>query len=100
VICGLPLKGLGFCEMHYQRFKKHGDPLTIKDNQFVPARKDSEANPVRMCQVPGCTESYHANGYCGKHAQQAKRGTLGSSAPNKSEAAKKAWATRRSKSGA
>lgn len=32
-ICGKPVKGLGFCDKHYQRFKKHGDPLTVKINQ-------------------------------------------------------------------
>lgn len=26
-ICGKPVKGLGFCEKHYQRFKKYGDPM-------------------------------------------------------------------------
>jgi hypothetical protein len=97
VICGKPHKGLGFCEMHYQRFKKWGDPLTVKHNQFTPARKDVEANPTRVCQVPGCTAKYHANGYCSRHAQQARRGTLGTAAPNKSEAAKKAWETRRTR---
>ena len=32
-VCGAPLKGLGFCEKHYQRFKKHGDPHMVKINQ-------------------------------------------------------------------
>ena len=26
-ICGKPQKGLGYCEKHYQRFKKYGDPM-------------------------------------------------------------------------
>lgn len=26
-ICGKPMKGLGYCEKHYQRFKKYGNPL-------------------------------------------------------------------------
>lgn len=26
-ICGKPMKGLGYCEKHYQRFKKYGDPF-------------------------------------------------------------------------
>lgn len=25
IICGDPIKGLGYCNMHYQRFKKYGD---------------------------------------------------------------------------
>ena len=26
-ICGKPVKGLGYCEKHYQRYKKYGNPL-------------------------------------------------------------------------
>lgn len=36
-ICGAPQKGLGLCDKHYQRFKKHGDPLATKVNQHRPA---------------------------------------------------------------
>jgi 5-methylcytosine-specific restriction endonuclease McrA len=36
VICGKPQKGLGYCEKHYQRFKKYGDPLAFKRNQHTP----------------------------------------------------------------
>lgn len=32
-ICGKPQKGLGYCDKHYQRFKKWGDPLAVKPNQ-------------------------------------------------------------------
>lgn len=28
-ICGKPVKGYGFCDLHYQRFKKYGDPNHI-----------------------------------------------------------------------
>ena len=35
-ICGKPQKGLGYCEKHYQRFKKWGDPLLVKTNQHSP----------------------------------------------------------------
>lgn len=38
-VCGKPQKGLGFCDMHYQRFKKWGDPMMVKDNQHTPTRK-------------------------------------------------------------
>jgi len=27
LICGKPVKGLGYCEKHYQRFKRYGDPM-------------------------------------------------------------------------
>ena len=26
-VCGKPVKGFGYCEKHYQRFKKYGNPL-------------------------------------------------------------------------
>ena len=62
--------------MHYQRFKRHGNALAVKDNQFVPLRLEGQPNQIKICAVPGCVAKYHANGYCGKHAQQARRGTL------------------------
>jgi hypothetical protein len=70
---------LGYCEKHYQRFKKWGDPLAVKDNQFVPLRSETEPNPTRACAIAGCLRPYHANGYCGMHVQQARRGTLSQS---------------------
>jgi 5-methylcytosine-specific restriction endonuclease McrA len=91
VICGKPQKGLGYCEMHYQRFKKHGDPLAIKDNQFVPVRKEGESHPQKGCKVLDCTGKYHAKGYCSKHAQQATRGTLGQRQMTKAEASLVRW---------
>ena len=36
VICGKPQKGLGYCNKHYLRFKKWGDPLAVKVNQNTP----------------------------------------------------------------
>lgn len=38
-LCDRPHKGLGYCEMHYQRFKKWGDPLMVKDNQHSKVRR-------------------------------------------------------------
>ena len=29
-ICGAPHKGLGYCQKHYQRFRKYGDPFLTK----------------------------------------------------------------------
>ena len=70
VICGKPQKGLGYCDKHYQRFKKWGNPLLVKDNQFVPVRSEGEQNPQKICQAPGCNLPYHAKGYCNRHAMQ------------------------------
>jgi hypothetical protein len=35
-ICDQPVKGLGYCTKHYQRFRKHGDPLAVRSNQYSP----------------------------------------------------------------
>lgn len=98
MICGKPHKGLGYCDKHYQRFKKWGDPLAVKDNQFSEVRQDGEKKVQKTCSVPRCNAKYHANGYCTKHAQQAKRGTLGMEQLSKSEAAKAGWEKRRLRS--
>lgn len=42
VICGGPHKGLGFCEKHYQRFKKWGDPMLVKPNQHSPLQRSED----------------------------------------------------------
>ena len=39
VVCGKPVKGHGYCEMHYQRWKKWGDPLMVKVNQHTKAQR-------------------------------------------------------------
>ena len=42
MVCGKPQKGLGYCEKHYQRFKKYGDPLLTKVNQHRPIEKATD----------------------------------------------------------
>lgn len=74
-ICGKPQKGLGYCVKHLQRFKTHGDPLIVKDNQFVPKRREGEANPKKGCKILGCLNPHHAKGYCAKHRQAVRRKT-------------------------
>ena len=59
VICGKSHKGHGFCNKHWIRWKKHGDPLAYK----IPPRK--------MCSV--CGNPANAKGLCGMHYMQAKR---------------------------
>ena len=38
ILCGKKHKGLGYCDKHYQRLKKYGDPHLTKDNQYTPLR--------------------------------------------------------------
>ena len=95
VICGQPQKGLGYCEKHYQRFKKWGDPLAVKANQFSPLRKESESIPQNGCKVSGCKNKHHTRGFCQKHSMQDKRGTLDRQEQSRSESAKAGWVKRR-----
>lgn len=41
-LCEMPVKGHGFCDKHYQRWKKWGDPLAIKPNQHVPLMRSED----------------------------------------------------------
>ena len=34
-ICGKPVKGLGYCNKHYVRFKRFGNPLTNKKGEIL-----------------------------------------------------------------
>lgn len=62
-LCDQPVKGYGYCDRHYQRFKRHGDPNTLG----WPIKK--------TCTV--CQEPANARSLCGRHYMQAKRaGTL------------------------
>lgn len=79
LLCERPHKGLGYCDMHYQRFKKWGDPMKL-------------GGPVRaICSQPDCGQPGHSKGLCSKHAQQLRRGTLGQPQKTKSEAAQERW---------
>lgn len=42
VICGKPQKGVGYCDKHYQRFRKHGDPFLVKRNQHTQLCKSED----------------------------------------------------------
>lgn len=46
-------KGHGYCQLHLERYQKHGDPLWTR--------------PARVCSVDGCQAAHEARGYCVKH---------------------------------
>lgn len=59
--CPEPVWARGWCAKHYQRWKKHGDPLvTLKPRG-------------RKCSHPGCDAPHREHGYCLKHAKRLNR---------------------------
>lgn len=59
--CGRPVRAREMCNLHYKRWRQHGDPTV-----FLPARYDG-------CSVGGCTGKHKQSGYCNKHAKRWKR---------------------------
>lgn len=52
-------KAFGYCDKHYQRYKKHNDPLI--------------AHPKKRCSAAGCNNTHYGLGYCDKHYQRLKK---------------------------
>lgn len=55
--CDRPHEALGYCGMHYQRVKKHGDPMWTDGRQFRGS----------VCTIDGCDEPHARVGYCNSH---------------------------------
>lgn len=47
----------GWCRAHYNRWKRHGDPLGGA----------AERSAGRVCEVPGCGGKHEGRGYCAPH---------------------------------
>ncbi len=56
--CSKRVHTRGWCPMHYQRWRKNGDPLIAT---LIPPR------PARPCEVEGCERRHEAKGLCGLH---------------------------------
>jgi hypothetical protein len=61
--CGNRAFGHGFCNKHYKRWRKYGDPLGTP-----PPR------PSRLCDVPDCGREHYGHGLCSAHHQQKRAG--------------------------
>ena len=55
--CDRKRQALGYCNLHYQRFLRHGDPLTITKNTEHGGK----------CSIESCNNKYKSNGFCDKH---------------------------------
>ena len=61
--CNQKAVGFGFCDKHYRRFKKHGNPLYQKRSRDHP----------EICKISECNELFQAEGYCQKHYVRFKK---------------------------
>lgn len=67
--CARPVKARGWCDTHYTRWRRTGDPGPA----LIRARGTDRAY---VCTVEGCTKPHHARGLCHTHyTQQRKTGT-------------------------
>lgn len=63
--CGREIHARGWCNTHYQRWRKHGDPLS--DIAVVVAL------PGKECLVEGCTRLSRKRGWCVAHYERWRR---------------------------
>lgn len=63
--CERVSRARGWCRMHYQRWAKHGDPLTCS----------VVYDGSQGCKVEGCNNKHEAKGYCNVHYCRLKSGS-------------------------
>ena len=63
--CDRTHKGHGLCNAHYQRWKKHGDPLSGEPIKELPP-------PGSTCSEPGCNRKLYARAMCRPHYMKAR----------------------------
>ena len=74
--CEKPVKGLGWCGKHYERWRKYG---AVGDD--VVHHAWGQQKVVRQCTVPECENKVLALGYCARHYYRwRKYGTVDDSA--------------------
>lgn len=60
-------KSRGFCNAHYGRWKRHGDPLISRRQRTHPP----------LCTVPDCDRPWYSLGLCSIHYERlSKHGTI------------------------
>src|SRR6266581_379772 len=65
--CGKPLFARTWCHMHYNLWRRNGDPLARK----VPAR--TPRPPDGLCTAPDCDAPARAMALCGRHYHHLNR---------------------------
>ena len=64
--CERPHRSRGWCNVHYQRWYKTGDPLTVRPGRWAGYEKP-------ICLIDGCGKPAHARGLCSVHAPRHRR---------------------------
>lgn len=59
--CAGRVEARGWCSLHYQRWKRHGDPNGGRHY------KKRAAKPAVPCSVDGCPQFARTRGFCGTH---------------------------------
>lgn len=62
--CAGKHRARGFCTLHYDRFKRYGDPHTL-----LPKGRKLHVG----CTEPGCQNVHRGHGLCHKHLQRAQK---------------------------
>lgn len=61
-VTGVPGTARGYCSKHYNRFIRHGDPLSLPEkHRFI------------ACTVPSCEKPHYARGLCSAHITNLSR---------------------------
>lgn len=64
--CERPHGARGWCGMHYERWRKYGDPLTFR-------RLAPNLTPPKICTIEGCDLPHMAKGMCSAHYSRVYR---------------------------
>jgi len=62
--CNRSVYAIGYCYIHYTRYKRHGHPQT--DKPIVERKKKLK----KICSIPNCSQSHYAKGLCRFHYNQ------------------------------
>ena len=85
--CNRPLYGRGWCNTHYARWRRHGDP----EHGGPVGRQTGTGQP---CSINGCTAPVVASALCEGHYRRFKRWgdpTAGSPSPGSMTTAERFW---------